>query len=134
MKMDFPLTHIGCKLRSQSGTVLPNTRSYFAATAKLTQSILTFPSALVTLSSHRSLHKYQYLLQREIFTAFLPLLALYKRTHRSFGAFERNNTDKHLPVTGHKKTCHEGQRGAEYHNETPRQRQDGTAGWPGSAG
>lgn len=74
---------------------------------------------------HCSLHEYQYLLQKEIFTEFLPLLALYKGTHISFGVFEKNNTHKHLPVTGHKNTHQRGQRGTEDNNETPRQRQEG---------
>lgn len=35
-----------------------------------------------------------------------------------------------MPVTGHKNTCRRGQRGTQYHNETPRQRQDSSASWP----
>lgn len=52
MEMDFPSTHTGCKRRSQSGVTLPgNTRNNFAATAKLLQPTLAFPSGLLSLPS-----------------------------------------------------------------------------------
>lgn len=35
-----------------------------------------------------------------------------------------------MPVTGHKNTRRGGQQGTEYHNETPRQRQDSSTSWP----
>lgn len=113
-------------------TAWADTRNYFAAIAKLLQPTLVFPSGSSPCPPHCSLHMYQYLLQREIFTALLPLLALHKGTHISFGVFERNNTHKHLPVPGHRSRG--GQQGTEENNETLTQRHNSRAGWPGGAG
>lgn len=131
----FNTTHwLQTKVPVWCDTAWADTRNYFAAIAKLQQPTLVFPSGLLSLPSPCSLHTYQYLLQREIFTALLPLLALYKGTHISFGVFERNNTHKHLPVPGHRSVCRGGQQGTEENNETPTQRHDSRAGWPGGAG
>lgn len=116
MEVDFPSTHTGCKPRSQSGVTLPG------QTPGMILPTFVFPSgpplpALPTAACARI----KYLLQREIFTAFLPLLALYKGTHISFGVFERNNTHKHLPVTGHRDVCRGGQQGTQENNKTPTQ-------------
>lgn len=132
MEMDFSSTHTGCKGRSQSGVALPGQTPgmiLLPLPSSCSQHSY-FHSASSPCPPHCSLHTYQYLLQREIFTAFLPLLALYKGTHISFGVFERNNTHKHLPATGHRNLCRGGQQGTEENNETPTQRHDSRAGWP----
>lgn len=137
MEMDFPSTpHTGCKRRSQSGVTLPGQTPgiILLPLPSSSSQLLYFHQASSPCPPHCSLHTYQYLLQREIFTALLPLLALYKGTHISFGVFERNNTHKHLPVPGHRSVCRGGQQGTEENNETPTQRHDSRAGWPGGAG
>lgn len=123
MEVDFPSTHTGCERRSWSGVTLPGQTPgiILLPLPSSCSQHLYFHQASSPCPPHCSLHTYQYLLQREIFTAFLPLLALYKGTHISFGVFERNNTHKHLPVPGHRSVCRGGQQGTEENNETPTQ-------------
>lgn len=127
MEMDFSSTHTGCKGRSQSGVALPGQTPgmILLPLPSSCSQYLYFHLASSPCPPHCSRHTYQYLLQREIFTAFLPLLALYKGTHISFGVFERNNTHKHfLPLaTG---TCAVGA-SKELKRTTRRRHRDTTA-------
>lgn len=127
MEMDFSSTHTGCKGRSQPGVALPGqTPGIILLPLPSSRSQhLCFHSASSPCPPHCSLHTYQYLLQREIFTAFLPLLALYKGTHISFGVFERNNTHKHLPATGPRNVSRGGSE--ELKRTTRRRHRDTTA-------